>query len=245
MEERDKMVKVAIMRTAGTNCNEETEHAFKLVGAEVEQLHVNDLIKKLRNLKEFDVVVIPGGFSYGDYVSAGAILASQLNSKLKESLELFVKQGKVLLGICNGFQVLVKTNLLPGNGMKATLTNNDSGNFECRWVKLIDKNGQFLNVPIAHGEGKFIANTETLKYLEENNQVLYKYSGSSFPENPNGSLNDIAGITNKEGNVIGLMPHPERHLSCDNHPQNLRIQCQKAEGLDFFKMILKKAGDKK
>ena len=239
------MVKVVVIRSAGANCNDETAHAFKQAGAEVEQIHVNEFVQGLRRFSEFEIAVIPGGFSYGDYVSAGAILANQLSSKLKEDLENFVKDGRILLGICNGFQVLVKTNLLPGDGMKATLANNDSGNFECRWVKLLDKEGKVLNVPVAHGEGKFLADAETLKRIEENGQVLYRYSGSSFPENPNGSLNDIAGITNNGGNVIGLMPHPERHLSCENHPQSSRIQCKEGEGREFFRMILKKTGDRK
>ena len=239
------MVKVVVIRSAGANCNDETAHAFRLTGAEVEQIHVNEFIRGSRDFDEFDVAAIPGGFSYGDYVSAGAILANQLNSKLKKDLESFVNDGKILLGICNGFQVLVRTNLLPGDGMKATLANNDSGNFECRWVRLLDRTGRILNFPVAHGEGKFLTDPETLKRLEENAQVLYRYSGSSFPENPNGSLNDIAGITNADGNIIGIMPHPERHLSCENHPQSSRIQCREGEGLDFFRMILKKAGDRK
>ena len=239
------MVKVVVIRSAGANCNDETARGFELAGAEAEQVHVKHFVTGLRSLDEFEIAVIPGGFSYGDYAGAGTILANQLNSKMKKDLEKFVGEGRVLLGICNGFQVLVRTSLLPGNGMKAALANNDSGNFECRWVKLADRNGKVFNFPVAHGEGKFVAKPEILKRIEENGQVLYRYSGSSFPENPNGSLNDIAGITNEAGNVIGLMPHPERHLSCENHPLSLRKECGEGEGVEFFRMILKKAGDAK
>lgn len=241
MERDNKMVKTAVLRSAGTNCNNETEHAFKMLGVAVEQIHVNEFISGSRNFYEFDIVAIPGGFSYGDYIAAGTILANQL-SKLKQQLQEFVDAGKVLIGICNGFQVLVKAGLLPGEDMNATLTNNDSGNFECRWVKLIDMKGGEMRVPVAHAEGKFFTDEKTLQKLEENKQIVYKYSDSKFPANPNGSIGDIAGISNKKGNVIGLMPHPERHLTCENHPQWTRRECQAGEGLQFFKMVIDKAG---
>ena len=235
----------AVLRSAGTNCNNETAQAFKMLGAKTKQVHVNEFIKANKKLEEFDILAIPGGFSYGDYVAAGTILANQLTSKLKRPLEEFVASGKTLIGICNGFQALVKSGILPGDGMKATLTNNDSGNFECRWVTLIDQQGSKMSAPVAHGEGKFLTDNETLEKLKENKQITYKYSSSEFPANPNGSLHDIAGISNKQGNVIGLMPHPERHLTCENHPAWTGKACYEGEGLEFFKMILNKAkGDK-
>lgn len=239
------MVKVAILRSAGANCNNETEQAFKILGAETEQIHINRFMDGSRKFDEFDVAAIPGGFSYGDYMGAGKILACQLALKLKKELEEFVAEGRVLIGICNGFQALVKAGLLPGDGMKATLTNNDSGNFECRWVKLIDRNSNQMLAPVAHGEGKFLADDDTLEMLEKNGQIMYRYSGSEFPENPNGSLRNIAGISNREGNVMGLMPHPERHLACENHPEWIRAECREADGLKFFRRVLNKTGDKK
>ena len=230
------MVKVVILRSPGTNCNDETEQGFKMAGAETEQVHVNELISDEKRLDEYDILAIPGGFSYGDYIAAGTILANQINTKMKKQLEDFVAAGKIVIGICNGFQVLVKTVILPGAGLKATLTNNDSGKFECRWVKLT---GNYeMDVPVAHSEGKFFADEETLDKLEESNQILFKYSSSEYPANPNGSLRDIAGISNKQGNVIGLMPHPERHLTSSNHP----FGKSSGEGLQFFRNIVEKAG---
>jgi len=246
MERDNQMVKAMIMRSAGINCNDETELGLKMAGAETEQVHVNQLVSGEKKLADFDILVIPGGFSYGDYIAAGTILANQIATKLKSQLSEFVEQGKVVVGICNGFQVLVKTGFLPGDGMKASLKNNKSGRFECRWVKLkksssnelVDQLEEF-NVPIAHGEGQFVASDEVVEQLEVNGQILFKYSASEYPENPNGSVNDIAGISNKQGNVIGLMPHPERHLIPENHPEWTRQKPNKGEGLRFFKNIVR------
>lgn len=238
------MVKALILRAAGINCNSETEQAFRMAGADTEQVHVNELISGEKNLSDYHALAIPGGFSYGDYVAAGTILANQLSTRLKNQIDEFVEKGKIIIGICNGFQVLVKMGLLPGEGMKATLTNNDSGKFECRWVKLVSagespltRGIDELSVPVAHGEGKFV--TDDLSRLEENKQIIFKYSSSDYPENPNGSMGDIAGITNREGNVIGLMPHPERHLTCDNHPEwQRRNYCRSGEGLELFRNVV-------
>lgn len=237
MEGDNKMVRALILRSAGINCNDETEQGFRMAGAETEQAHVNKFISGEKKLSAYDVIALPGGFSYGDYIAAGSILANQISVKLGKQMEEFIGQGKIVLGICNGFQVLVKTGFLPGDGMKATLTNNDSGKFECRWVKLTGKEGR-LNAPVAHGEGKFVADDDTLDKLEENSQITFRYSNSAYPANPNGSLRNIAGISNKQGNVIGLMPHPERHLTCQNHPQWARRKCKEGEGLGFFRKIV-------
>ncbi|MAG15966.1 phosphoribosylformylglycinamidine synthase I [Candidatus Woesearchaeota archaeon] len=242
MEKDNKMVKALILRSAGINCNDETEKGFRMAGAETEQIHVNKLISGEKKLTDYDILALPGGFSYGDYIAGGSILANQLSVKLRKQMEEFIEQGKVVVGICNGFQVLVKTGFLPGDGMKATLTNNDSGKFECRWVKL--KGSSEMDVPVAHGEGKFFADNETLDELEENGQVMFRYSSSEYPENPNGSLRDIAGITNTRGNVIGLMPHPERHLTYDNHPKEISKESNEGEGLKFFKNIIERCKTK-
>ena len=235
MEGHNKMVKVIILRSAGTNCNNETEQGFKMAGAETEQVHVNELISGQKKLVDYDILALPGGFSYGDYIAAGTILANQINTKMKKQLEDFVVEGKIVIGICNGFQVLVKTGILPGAGMKATLTNNDSGKFECRWVKLTGE--MELTVPVAHSEGKFVASDETLQQLEDNDQIVFRYASSTYPENPNGSMRDIAGVCNKAGNVIGVMPHPERNLTEHNNPHRK----SEGSGLEFFKKLVEAA----
>src|SRR3989338_6631360 len=204
------MVKALVLRSAGVNCNDELQKAFELAGATAEQVHINDIISGKKKLADYDILALPGGFSYGDYISAGTILANQLTRKLKKEMDKFVKAGKLVIGICNGFQVLVKTGYLPG-----TLTNNDSGRFECRWVKLTGI--MEIDVPVAHGEGKYVADEKTLKELEENNQIIFRYSQSSYPQNPNGSMKDIAGICSKDGKIIGIMPHPERNLTSENY----------------------------
>lgn len=248
MERNNKMVTALILRAAGINCNDEIEQGFKMAGAKTEQLHISQLIKGEKELQNYDILALPGGFSYGDYITSGKILANQLTIKLGRQIQEFNESGKTILGICNGFQTLVKTGLLPGNGLKATLTNNDSGKFECRWIKMTRSNDsrltkglQTMEAPVAHGEGKFTAEEKTLKQLEENRQIIFRYSAATYPENPNGSLNNIAGISNKKGNIIGLMPHPERHLTSQNHPKWNRIKCTEGQGLQFFRNITEEA----
>ncbi len=238
------MVRALILRCAGANCNNETEQAFMMAGCEAEQVHVNQLISGEKKLGDYSIMAIPGGFSYGDYIAAGKILANQLSVKLRKEMQDFIDGGKVVVGICNGFQALVRTGFLPGDGMKATLANNGSGMFECRWIKLkrssdsrLTEGISEIDVPVAHGEGKFFADKKTIERLEDNGQVVFRYSTPEYPGNPNGSLNDIAGISNAQGNVIGMMPHPERHLTCQNHPQWARRKCEEGEGLQFFRNI--------
>ncbi|MFH1710990.1 MAG: phosphoribosylformylglycinamidine synthase I [Nanoarchaeota archaeon] len=234
--------KVCVIRTAGTNCDRETRQAFEWAGADAEIIHMNSLMKgydpfleKKVSLDDYQILAIPGGFSNGDYIKSGAIFARDLEHFLGEQLESFVKSGKLVIGICNGFQVLVKSGLLPGlDGRKQTtaLTYNDSLRYEDRWVKLttpekgtsciwaegIDR----IELPVAHGEGNFRASRELIDDLFKNRQVVFQYTNStgkptsSFPENPNASMEAIAGICNPQGTVFGLMPHPERY----NHPMN-------------------------
>jgi phosphoribosylformylglycinamidine synthase I len=221
-------VKAIVLRTAGTNCDQETAHALRLAGAEPVIVHVNQLLSKEIALDPYRLMVIPGGFSYGDDVAAGKILANELRFKLRDALDAFVAQGKRIIGICNGFQVLVKTGYLPGTKERmqtVTLAANDSGQFRCHWVRMRREQSacRWLNntdlqweLPIAHGEGKFVAqDAKTLSALEKNNQVIFRYRGA----NPNGSMNAIAGICSADGNVIGLMPHPERHVVRTQHPE--------------------------
>jgi phosphoribosylformylglycinamidine synthase I len=224
----------------------ETAHAFALAGGAPERWHVRRLLEEPRRIAEFQVFCIPGGFSYGDDLAAGRILASQMRHHLADVLEEFHTAEKLILGICNGFQVLMNTNLLAAaddRGPKATLALNDSGHLECRWVRLaVDgskcaflKEIQELELPVAHGEGKFVTrDVAIMKELEANGQLVLRYqvqSGSPmdratadecivpYPANPNGAMGDIAGICDMTGRVLGLMPHPERFVDPTQHPQ--------------------------
>ncbi|OGR83911.1 MAG: phosphoribosylformylglycinamidine synthase I [Elusimicrobia bacterium RIFCSPLOWO2_01_FULL_54_10] len=223
------MIKALVLRTAGTNCDQETLHALKLGGAEPHLRHLREILSDGSGLSKYRILVIPGGFSYGDDVAAGKILANELRLKLKAELAKFVDAKRLVIGVCNGFQVLVKAGLLPGDAelsfdQTATLTQNDSGRFQCEWVPVKKEKSRAgwlsalplaFDLPIAHGEGKFISkNQEFLKHLEKNRQVILRYS----PGNPNGSTRSIAGICNESGNVVGLMPHPERYVTSFQHP---------------------------
>ncbi|GAG07139.1 unnamed protein product, partial [marine sediment metagenome] len=230
-------VKAIVLRAAGINCDMETEYALELAGAEAERIHINRLIEDKSLLDGFQIIAFPGGFSYGDDVAAGKILANQVIHHLSEVLGKFIDDGKLVLGICNGLQVLVKTGILPGNGTSnghedVTITYNDSGKFEDRWVYLepvtekcvfVEK-GRRIYLPIAHGEGKVVTkDAETLEKLESEGNVAFRYvdedgQEGDFPVNPNGSMNSIAGLTDSTGRVLGLMPHPERFVRATQHP---------------------------
>ena len=238
--------KVIVLRTAGTNCDNETAFAFEAVGAAAELVHVNELTRKEKDLNDYHILAIPGGFTYGDDIASGKILANELKFKLEEGLRRFINDGKVIIGICNGFQTLVKAGLLPNlsgdfNVIEATLTLNDSGRFEDRWVYLKKVKTQksklktkciwteditdTIYLPVAHGEGKFIPkNNKILKQLKDENLIVFEYvdeegKSKGYPYNPNGSVANIAGICDKTGRIFGLMPHPERHVSGYQHPR--------------------------
>lgn len=251
-----KKPKVIIIRTAGTNCDIETKAAFELSGASVERVHINSLISGEKKLSSYQILAIPGGFSYGDDIASGKILANELKYKLGDLVREFALSGKPIIGICNGFQVLVKMGLLPDNKnfiQNTTLTYNDSDKFECRWVYLKREAEaksfwakdlpEIISLPVAHGEGKFVAeNKNILDAIEKNNQVIFRYTdalGKSavYPLNPNGAVNSIAGITNDKGNVFGLMPHPERFVYKWQHPCRSAVQenSENGWGLQIFK----------
>ena len=252
-----KKPKVIVLRTAGTNCDYETVHAFRMVGADVDLIHINRLIRGDAELSPYQILAIPGGFSYGDDIAAGKILANELKYKLREPVEQFVADGKLIIGICNGFQVMVKAGLLPGfNGIsdvqETTIYTNDSGKFECRWVYLKHTdNGKcvftrnikdVIYLPIAHGEGKFTAvDKDTLDTLEAGDQVVFKYidpegNYAGYPWNPNGSDRHIAGISDATGRIFGMMPHPERYLSKYNHPRWTREDLlDEGDGVAIFR----------
>jgi phosphoribosylformylglycinamidine synthase len=255
---------VLLLRTAGTNCDRELAHAFTLVGATVDRLHINAVLADPSQLENYQIMGFPGGFSYGDDIASGKILANQLIHHLKAPLRRFIDDGKMILGVCNGFQVLVKSGLLPGpmaqlaadDWHPTTLTYNTSGKFEDRWVRVRSTSkhckwipegvggGVTLDLPVAHGEGRFVTRDQTvLDALRANDQVAFEYvdaggqRAASYPELPNGSVDAIAGICDTTGRVLGLMPHPERIADPVNHPMFSRGN-GKADGLVLFETAM-------
>jgi phosphoribosylformylglycinamidine synthase subunit PurQ / glutaminase len=245
--------RVLILRAPGTNCDLETAYAFELAGGKPERIHVNQLLDDNRLLSEFQILCLPGGFSYGDDIAAGRILGSQIRHRLAERFEEFKQAGKLILGICNGFQILIKSGILLASdehGAPATLTWNDSGRFEDRWVELENggsKSIYFAGIdrmylPVAHAEGKFVArDANALAQLEQGGQIVLRYravggdGAVSYPDNPNGSIGNIAGICDATGRVCGLMPHPERHIDRTHHPRWTRNSASTVgDGLRVF-----------
>ena len=245
--------KALILRAPGTNCDAEAAFALKSVGASAERLHINALRERPARLQEAQILILPGGFSYGDDVGAGKILAVQLEHFLEDAIREFRDAGKLILGICNGFQVLLKAGLLlqpDEDGPLATLTQNVPPRFNDRWVDLAvtSQKSPFLkgiermHVPIAHGEGNFVCRQEwILKGLRQTDQIVLRYTDSAgraagYPHNPNGSQDDIAGLCDASGQVLGLMPHPERHILPTQHPQWTRRGLQaEGDGLQMFR----------
>jgi len=243
-----KEPRILVLRAPGTNCDEETEYAFQLAGAATEPMHVNRLLEGAVELDRYQVFVIPGGFTYGDDLGAGKVLANELVLKLGDHLLAFVERGGLVLGICNGFQVLVRAGLLPtATGTQTvSLLPNNSGRFECRWVPLrvaedspcifTQGLGSF-ELAVAHGEGRLHvpAGAEgsivpALHYCGPNR------TSPEYPDNPNGSYRDIAGLTDSTGRILGLMPHPERFVRRSQHPAWTRRDApeEAGEGLRFF-----------
>jgi phosphoribosylformylglycinamidine synthase subunit PurQ / glutaminase len=230
--------RVIVLRAPGTNCDEETADAWERAGALAETWHVGRLVEAPEALDAFQVLTLPGGFSYGDDLGAGRILATRLGTVLSESLRRFHDRGGLVLGICNGFQVLVRAGLLPGRvaGGRATLAHNDSGRFEARWVRLATRPGlcpfvsshsaATIELPVAHGEGRFVLGSpDELAELERAGQVVLKYADAegrpteAYPDNPNGSPAGVAAVCDATGRIFGLMPHPERFVDPWHHPR--------------------------
>lgn len=219
--------RVIVLRAAGINCDAEICRAWELAGAEWELVHVNALIDSPATLDRFDILTIPGGFSYGDDIAAGRIFARRLMHHLGDAIRAFVSRNKLVLGICNGFQILVEAGLLPGSDTPpCALTANACGHFVCRWVSLeassqpcvfLEANRRYF-LPIAHAEGRFVPDEESgsidrhvaMRYVDDVPRV--------GPANPNGSFDNVAALTDATGRVLGMMPHPERHVDRHQHP---------------------------
>jgi phosphoribosylformylglycinamidine synthase subunit PurQ / glutaminase len=228
------------MRAPGTNCDRETVIALELAGAEVESVHLERVLAAKRGLDDFGLVVLPGGFSFGDHLGAGALWAHRLEA-VREEMDRFVASGRPVLGICNGFQALLRLGLLSGGG----LAPNASGHFECRWIwmrrpdnvrsPLLDGVDR-IAMPVGHGEGRFLAqDATTLERLAANGEVGLVYCDADgnpgrYPVNPNGSDGAVAALANPMGNVLGLMPHPERNVSAGQAPAGR----QDGAGLTIF-----------
>lgn len=245
-------VKALVLTGYGLNCDVETAHAFELSGGQADRVHINALIEGDVRLDDYQIMTFVGGFSWGDDHGAGVVQAVRLKTHIGENLLEFINAGKLVLGICNGFQTLVNLGLLPGfdgdyRARSVALAFNDCGNFRDQWVSLA-VNSQSpcvftrgltkLALPVRHGEGKFFAESATLDKLRRNQQVVLQYAlpdgspaGGHFPTNPNGSLYDIAGICDPTGRVFGLMPHPEAYHHLTHHPRWTRLREQyKREG---------------
>jgi phosphoribosylformylglycinamidine synthase len=248
--------KVAVLRAPGTNCDKETAWCVEGLGVKAEVIHVKKLLEKSSKISDYDGLILPGGFSYGDHVRAGALLGKMLKERFGNILLEFFEGGKPILGICNGFQVLVELGILPEIDINSALTTNLSSRFECRWVRLkVEKNKSIftkefpraIQLPIAHGEGRFLVESTALDKLKKRGQVVMRYAKKNgeaaeghYPENPNGSLEDIAGICNPSGLVFGLMPHPERAYQNFTYPNWTRKPLNNSwgDGYLIFKSMI-------
>jgi phosphoribosylformylglycinamidine synthase len=236
-----KLVPVLLVTGFGLNCEAESRHAWELAGAKPTLMHLNDLLEKPERLHDFSAFMIGGGFSYGDHMGSGLVFAHRIRHHMREDLQKFIDAGKLVMGVCNGFQILTKLGLLPaldGNYFDQTvaLMHNDCGTFQNFWVTLrfeadspcvFTRGLETMPLPIRHGEGKiFTTDAALLSGLETKHCVPCRYADSAtgkaadeFPHNPNGSLNAIAGLCDPTGRIFGLMPHPEAYLFPENHPQ--------------------------
>jgi phosphoribosylformylglycinamidine synthase len=262
-------MKAAVLYIEGTNCEEESLIALRNVGIDAEKVHLKQLsgecsMERRRTLEDYDLLYLPGGWSAGDYVRAGAIFAARMKSRIGKDIGKFIDSGKYIIGVCNGFQILVEAGILPGfDGIseqaQAVLTNNADGRFQCRptYIKHESKcrmtgnvpQGRVMQIPVAHAEGRLTFGLNNEKYLErlvENRQIVFRYcmpegkeAKGIFPWNPNGSLYDIAGISNPEGNVLGMMPHPERAMEPTQQADWTRKKYENGEGRCIFESIAK------
>jgi phosphoribosylformylglycinamidine synthase len=244
--------KVCVIRAPGTNCDIETAWSINKVGIKAEVVHIKKFMEDKTFFSSYGGLIIPGGFSFGDHVRAGALLGKMLKERFRNVLLDFSNEGKPILGICNGFQVLVECGLLPGGKIEGALTTNLSSRFECRWVNLKIESDHcvftkgmegLITLPVAHGEGRFLVDNPSFEHLKEKRQIVMRYALDDgkpalgrYPDNPNGSIDDIAGVCNERGNVLGLMPHPERAFNRFTHPNWTRDKgIKEGDGFKIFK----------
>lgn len=261
---RKEEVNIALLRVPGTNRDYDLQRVFDYLGVKSEVVRMNELFSRKRSLDEFQAIFFPGGFAYGDHIRSGAIWSRLFYSRMGSELQKFVDEGKAVIGICNGMQVLVESGLVPGlyssEGIpEAAMATNNSAHFECRWVNLRNESKEkrfatenvspVMKAVIAHGEGKFTLpkerESEVLEEMEENFQVVFRYCdkegnlvNGKYPMNPNGSLTDIAGISNKEGNVYAWMPHLENACFSWQLPDWTSKQKEEPEAMQVFKNIV-------
>lgn len=221
-----KKPKALIFSGYGLNCEEETKLAFEIAGGEADIVHINDIIKNKKILSRYQILAFPGGFSYGDDTGSGKAYAAKIKNHIYDELQSFIEKDKLVIAICNGFQIVTNVGLLPG-----ALMHNDNGRYTVRWVDLQVKGKSpwltginRLSVPIAHGEGKYFISEKELKKLKNENAIACVYEKGEICDfqnleaNPNGSLEDIAGVTAKDGRILGMMPHPERAIFKNQMP---------------------------
>ncbi len=232
-----KEIKVLVFSGYGLNCEEETKFAFELAGAKAEIVHINDLITGISKISDYQILAFPGGFSYGDDTGSGNAFAQKIKNHLWRDIEIFVKNGGLIIGVCNGFQILTRLGLLPAlNGkygeQQVELLFNKTARYMTRWVDLkVENDSPWLkgmtgfSAAIAHGEGKFYADEKTLAEIKKKKLIALRYikgeicEYQSLEANPNGSIEDIAGITDESGRILGLMPHPERAIFLTQSPK--------------------------
>jgi phosphoribosylformylglycinamidine (FGAM) synthase-like amidotransferase family enzyme len=258
------VVTTCVITGFGINADDELKKAFELAGSPSRKVHINDLIKDPQMLFDFSILAFPGGFSFGDHLGSGKVFAGLFKKKLKNALDHFISSGKLVIGICNGFQVLVKMGFLPNLSgtweQEVSLIHNDSGVFEDRWVKVAftrdspciwTEGLDSMEMPVRHGEGKFIIGNDEVDRIiceEKLDAVTYVAKNNNrgntglsanglipYPENPNGSVRNIAGICDRTGRVFGLMPHPEAFIFPENHPRWRREGMDRGEGLELFR----------
>ncbi len=262
--------KALILTGYGINCDEETRFSFDLAGADAKIIHINDIIDNKYILQQYQIFAFPGGFSYGDDTGSGKALANKIKNNLIEEILTFLERDTLMIGICNGFQVMVNLGIVPAltqpiGNVEVSLEHNTTFRFQCRWIDLginPDSNCVFtkgiekLHIPVAHGEGNFIAPQNIIDLLHKNNQIVMQYikpdgtlAGGQFPFNPNGSMLDIAAICDTTGRIMGMMPHPERHifftqrddwtLLREEYKRNKKEIPEYGEGLQIFKNAVK------
>jgi phosphoribosylformylglycinamidine synthase len=245
-------LKALVLYGYGINCENESKYAIEKSGGQADIVHLNRLLEEPKMLENFNMLMIPGGFSFGDDLGSGKVFGNKMKFRLREPLEQFIKDGKLVLGVCNGFQILVKMGLLPVPDFqqRVSLTTNDSGHYEDRWVILkvnqkspciFTRGMDYLLVPVRHGEGKFIPkDSETLNELKEKNQIAVQYVDekgnlAGFPYNPNGSVENVAGICDTSGRIYGMMPHPEAFNIPENCPYWVKGNVKEPMGLRVFR----------